>query len=330
MENKVFNSLIKYAKKDKILGLHISYYNNGNIYTYDYGHTNASKNVPINNQTLFEIGSITKPIIGTLFSILLQKNLVDLESPISLFFKPTDINPIFELITVKDIFTHTSGLPRIPNVLFEKMKDEEDPYSCLTQNDLYEFLKNPQELKEPGQYCYSNLGYGILGEILKIITSKSLREISKELLFDKIKMNNTDIIENIESSKNIATGHTFLDKETRYWHNHVLAGAGCFLSCGNDMLEFLIENINLQETALSESIHFTHHPITKKVGMAWHYKNSFLSKIIGYQGYIWHNGMTGGFSSFICFNKKKKVGLILLANKAIPLDSYFYNFSSYF
>lgn len=330
MDNKVFNSLDNYAKKDKIVGLHISYYDNGVLHQSNFGYTNKNKSELINNQTLFEIGSVTKPIIATIFSILEQNKIINIERPVSYYFNFNSIHPIFELITIKNLLTHTSGLPRIPDNFLAKMDNPNDPYSSLTKDDLYDFLKAPSNIRKYGKYYYSNLGYGILGEILSIATSKSIQEISKETLFDKLNMNSTDIIRNVENRKNIAQGHNSLNKEASYWQNETLAGAGCFLSNGNDMSNYLFENINSSETSFGESIHNTHIPIEKNIGLAWHIKNSFLSKILGYSGYIWHNGMTGGFSSFIGFHKKKKVGLILLANKAVPLDSYFYNFSSYF
>lgn len=330
MEDKVLQSLTKYAQKDQIIGLHISYYNKGELSQFNHGYINNKKTEMVNNQTLFELGSLTKPIIATLYSLLTQDKVVNIEQPITYFFETRSIHPTFNSITIKDILTHTSGLPRIPEVFSNKMENEQDPYSCLTDDDLYKFLKAPSNLRRKGDYLYSNVGYGILGEILKIITSKSILEISKEALFRPLKMNSTDIINNLENSQNIAQGYTFENKETSYWHNEVLAGAGCFLSCGDDMSKYLFENINATETCINQSIHNTHSRLEKNVGWGWHFKNSFLSKILGYSDYIWHNGMTGGFSTFFCFNKKKKVGLVLIANKAIPLDSYFYNFSSYF
>ena len=330
MEDKILKSFIKYAKKDKIVGLHISYYNNGNFNQFNYGHTNKNETELVNNKTLFEIGSITKPIIATIYSILQGNKIIDIERPVSYYFRTNSVHPIFESITVKNILTHTSGLPRIPDIFLNKMDNKQDPYSCLRIEDLYQFLKTPSNLNKNGKYNYSNLGYGILGEILRITTSKSIQEISNEVLFDKLNMSSTNVVTNLENRGNVAQGYNFIDEETSYWHNEVLAGAGCFLSCGDDMIKYLVENVNSRCTTFNESIHNTHFPFTKSVGLAWHFKNSFFSKILGYSGYIWHNGMTGGFSSFICFHKKKKVGLVLLANKAMPLDSYFYNFSSYF
>ncbi len=330
MENKVLNALVNYAQKDKLTGLHISYYHDGAIFQHNHGYTDDSKNELIDNQTLFEIGSVTKPIVAVLYSVLLQENRIHLQKPVSDYFDPDSIHPIFELLTIQDILTHTSGLPRLPDVLYKKMTDMQDPYSCLILEDLYDYLKYPEELNKPGKYSYSNLGYGILAEVLKRITSKSLQETASELLFEKLGMVHTRTIGKDEKGAGISTGYTLSGQKNKHWHNEVLAGAGCFLSNGHDMLKFLIENINTRETSINKAIHFTHIPITKKTGMAWHYKNSLLARVIGYNGYIWHNGMTGGFSSFICFNKKKNLGLVLLANKAVPLDSYFYKFSSYF
>ncbi len=331
MEDKIIKAFINYAQRDRIKGLHIAYYAKDTLHQYNHGYLNENQEQLINNETLFEIGSITKPIIAVLYSILLNRNKVDIEKTISYYINNHPLHPFFNTITLKDILAHIAGLPGLPRTFIKKMSAEvQDPYSTLRTDDLYNFLKKPEEITKPGKYHYSNIGYGILGEVLKSITSSSIYEISSELLFNELKMNRTDVINNLSTDSNIAAGYNFSDKPNKHWHNTVLEGAGCFLSCGNDMSKFLIANINPATSEIDQAIQYTHIPITNKSGMAWHYKNSFLSKILGYNGYIWHNGMTGGFSSFICFNKKKKNGLLLLANKAIPLESYFYRFVSYF
>lgn len=330
MVEKALPAFQKYSKKDKIPGLSLSIITGEKTVQHCFGNLGSTINTPVNDSTVFEIGSLTKPIVALVFSILSGKNEIDLDKPVSYYFKAGSVHPIFDIIIIKDILSHTSGLPRLPAFLLQKITDINDPYACLSRNDLYEYLQNPSEINKPGKYAYSNLGYGLLGEILKTHFNTSLYDITKELIFNPLNMHRTKPLEQFTDDNNIARGHTIKNNETPYWRDDVLEGAGFLLSCNGDMNKFLALQLSPVNYIIGDAVLRTHELLSPKTGMGWHIKNGFLARLLGYSGYIWHNGMTGGFSSYMAFNKKKKVGFTLLANKAIMLDSYFYRFASYF
>lgn len=318
------------ASSDKIVGMTFNLLSENADEQVCIGETSKNSNRSINNDTLFEIGSLTKPIIASLYSIFESRKSIDLQKSISFYLEARySMNPIFKFFKIEDILTHCSGLPRLPSGFLSKMENTVDPYSVLTMKDLESFFREPEGISKPGRYKYSNLGYGILGEILKTVFGKNLDELCTEYLFQGVNMNRTGTIRKFEQDDNKATGYTYKNQETAFWTGDILDGAGCFLSTNNDMSTFLKLNLGHYDTPVTEAIMKTHILRTKKTGLSWHHKNGIFARMLGYSGFIWHNGMTGGFSSYMAFNKEKNTGINLMANKAYPLASYFYYYSSF-
>ncbi len=327
---KINKKFTRYTTNDKIPGLTTFIFSEKNPAQINIGDISKETGSGINNDTLFEIGSLTKPIIASLYSILETKKAIDLQKSVSHYLKGEyELDPIFDDFKIEDILTHTSGLPGLPDSFFSKMNNSDDPYSVLNRHDLENFFMKPEGITRTGRYNYSNLGYGILGEILKTIFSASLDELTGTYLFSAVNMPRTGSLKKFSEDKNIATGYTNNNLVSPFWTGDVLDGAGSFLSTNNDMAEFLKLNLGYYDTPVTEAILRTHIQRTKNTGLGWHFKNNILSKLLGYPGFTWHNGMTGGFSSYMAFNRKKKCGIVLMANKATLLDSYFYYYSSY-
>jgi CubicO group peptidase (beta-lactamase class C family) len=327
MDDKIIKSLFNYAAKDKVNNMSIAYLNlNTNILVKEH-YNSSTCHIEATAGSLYEIGSLTKLFTSLAFGILKDNAEINIENSVK-YYLGRKVSDFFNEITIKQLITHTSGLPRLPNSLTVKMGDHKDPYNSLLPSDLYEFLLNPNEISTNRKYNYSNLGYGILAEILSNISQKSYFESVKELILDPLKMSSTSTIDKVKNSKMLINGYQYNNAPTPHWHNEVLAGAGCLISTLDDMTIFLMANLrNIANTP--NLVALTDERLSNKMTYGWHLKNGIVSKLLGYSDFLWHNGMTGGFSSFICYSKSKKCGLIILANKAINLDSYFYNYSSF-
>src|SRR5215471_11833244 len=125
----------------------------------------------VDGDTVFEIGSITKVFTSLLLADMVQRGEVKLDDPISKFLPPSVKVPTRNgrEITLADLATHTSGLPRLPdnmgklNLLFHM----DNPYADYTVADLYAFLSDYKLPRDIGaEYEYSNLGGGLLGHVL--------------------------------------------------------------------------------------------------------------------------------------------------------------------
>ena len=117
--------------------------------------------------TVFEIGSVGKVFTALLLADMAQRGKVALGDPAAQYLPPTVRMPEFNArpITLEDLATHYSGLPRLPANFAPR--DPDNPYTDYTVALLYEFLSNYELPRNAGaQYVYSNLGYGLLGHIL--------------------------------------------------------------------------------------------------------------------------------------------------------------------
>lgn len=285
------------------------------------GQADKHDSITLDETSLFEIGSITKTFTGVLLADMVIKGELDLEDPVSKFLPkgismPTRNN---EQITLLHLATHRSGLPRLPTDF--KPKDMTNPYADYTVEMMYEFLSNYQLPRDIGKTPeYSNLGVGLLGHVLSLKAGMSYEDLVKERILTPLGMHNTSITLNTKQQKQLTTGHDITGTATSHWDFPALAGAGAFRSSGEDMLLFLAVNIDPNTTPLSAAI-----PLSQK------FQNSFgtISLSIGLNWlitstpdgeFIWHNGGTGGYRSYIAFSKKAKRGVVVLANSQDNTD----------
>lgn len=331
MINHIGKIVDHFVKKNGIKSFSTSIYFKGHDFVKNLGNIDDSSNIPVDRFSLFEIGSITKTITAILLQILHEKSLLDTSKSIYYYLGSEKCHPIFKEINIKNILSHTSGLPRLDPEFDKNVIDLANPYLNYTNESLASFLKEPYNIEEPGNYNYSNLGYGILSYIVEYLFNKPYEHLVEEEFFSKVGMNRTYTIDTLPNDKNITAGYTNNNILNPYWNVNVMKGAGCFFSCSNDLLRFIKINLNIDigDEKISKAISSTQILQTKEMALGWHYKNGFLAKLLLYKGYYWHNGMTGGFSSFICFNPKKQIGFSLLANKIVALDTLFYEFMGF-
>lgn len=265
---------------------------------------------PVENQKYtFEIGSITKVFTATLLADFVEKQKLNLDDYIQdyLDFK---INTESK-ITFKQLANHTSGLPRLPSNLNLWLVDQDNPYKDYNKEKLITYLTKEIKLnQEPGtKYEYSNLGAGILGFELATIANSSFESLLQDKIFTKYNMlNSSSKSENIKTK--LVKGLNPKGKNTPNWDFNVLTGAGAVFSTAEDLAQFVLAQFNYQNNALM----LTQKPTFKinkamSIGLGWHILKSEDSSEL-----IWHNGGTGGYTSSMAVNVKKKNGIIILSN----------------
>lgn len=311
-----------YLSNPHTKSLAIGVINKNKVNTFYYGQTDAANKTSIpDGNTLYEIGSISKVFTATLLADLVEKGTISLDDSITKFL-PDSVaqNPFLQNITFKQLANHTSGLPRLPNNLDKTIKfDPKNPYANYTRKDLFHYLKNISSQSEPGEnFEYSNLGYGLLGELIAIITNKSYSQNIKEIIADSLRMINTVEKANLKTQK-IVKVYSEQGQEVPIWDFQALAAAGGLKSTIHDLLHFTQHQFKLPETTIENAMmltrQFTYYlPPNTDIGLAWHM--NMVDDVIQY----WHNGGTGGSSSFIGLVPDKKSAIIVLSNSAISVD----------
>jgi D-alanyl-D-alanine-carboxypeptidase/D-alanyl-D-alanine-endopeptidase len=220
------------------------------------------------------------------------------------------------VITLKDLSTHTSGLPRLPTNF--SPKDPANPYADYSVEQMYQFLSGYTLTRDIGaQYEYSNLGGGLLGHVLARRAGMDYEALVRSRITAPLKMSSTAITLSPELKLRLATGHNERLIPVSNWDFPTLAGAGAIRSTANDLLDFLAVPLGYTTSPLAPSFERmlsvrmpTGQPGVD-VALAWH--------IFTTGGLIWHNGGTGGYRSFMGYDPKTRVGVVVLSNTATNL-----------
>lgn len=307
--------------KEQSYGLVIGVYKNGRSFTKGYGTVMKGKSIAPNGETSFELASTSKLFTTTLLQILCDRGIVHLDDKIADLLRDHVILPAAAAnTTLRHLATHTSGFPSLPQSMLEKMQDENNPYKDLKTQDLYDYLKTCTDKNPEGGFEYSNLGMGLLGHILALKMGCDYEEAVQRELLRPLGMNHTFVTIDSGNAAGIAQGYNELGNPTPVWTDSVLTGAGSFLSSAADMLLFIRANVD-KTHPLHTSLAATHIPQSgTDMALGWMLPDGY-DKFVGNKTILWHNGMAGGYASYIAIDPITGNGIIVLSNKSIDITS---------
>ena len=281
-----------------------------------YGSLNQGDPRPLNGDTIFEIGSVTKVFTSLLLSDMVQRGEVALADPVAKYL-PAEVKVPERggrVITLVDLSTHTSGLPRMPSNF--NPKDPANPYADYTAEQLFQFISSFQLTRDIGsQFEYSNLGGGLLGQALARRAGMDYEALVRTRITGPLGMGSTGITLSPEMKARLALGHNAKLLAVPNWDLPALAGAGALRSSANDMLTFLAANLGYMKSPLAPAMAAmlsvrrpTGAPGGGEIGLAWLITRPSEDEI------VWHNGGTGGYRSFMGYDAKTRVGIVVLSN----------------
>jgi CubicO group peptidase (beta-lactamase class C family) len=269
--------------------------------------------------TVYEIGSITKTFTATLLADAVLSGHVTLETPLA------QLLPDFKIptrgdkeITLVDIATQHSGLPRMPGNL---PPDEESlPRGNYDVSKLKAFLASYVLPRDPGAaYEYSNLGYGLLALALGRSAHTDYGNLLEHKIFIPLgkKLSGSALTNNMRV--HLAPGYGEDGKPAKSWDMNEFDGAGAIRSTAADMLLYMKANMGPASSPLVRAMKFAQVPrsdmdASNRIGLAW-------MKLSTDQGeFLWHNGGTFGYASFLCFSADGRHGVVVLANTFADVD----------
>ena len=338
LRTRITNIVQPLISSNKHMGIVVGVILEGESLVLGFGRKEHSTRQAPDGDTLFEIGSVTKVFTGTLLGIMAQKGEVDLRDPAQRYLPPSVCVPTFggKEITLIDLVTHTSGLPRLPDNPSSSseafsLSAVRNPYASYSNEDMYAFLTGHNLAREPGsEFAYSNLGMGLLGLALSRARNSTYEASVASLICEPLAMDDTVITLSAEQRSRLAQGYR--------WHSSVgflcipfraqnwdfqecFAGAGALRSTANDLLKFVAANLGCVDTPLLpvfEQMHRARHKIDDDVsiGMGW----LILQKESMPGPIVWHNGRTGGYCSFVGFCKANNSGVVVLTNSSRGMD----------
>ncbi|MCW5548101.1 MAG: serine hydrolase [Opitutaceae bacterium] len=264
---------------------------------------------------IFEIGSITKVFTGLLLAQAVLDGKTGLDDPIAKHL-PADLtlDPSVAAITLAQLASHTSGLPRLPDNL--NPTNPADPYANYGTEQLHDFLRRHRlEAPAPQPAAYSNLGTGLLGHLLAGIYGMTYAELVAAKITRPLGLDDTVITLNPEQESRFAIPHSG-STAVLPWSLNVLAGAGALRSTAADLAYFAQELMN-PESPLAEAFALARQPVAPFGGRSRIGLGFMIANRNG-QDVYYHGGGTGGFRSVLeLIPATGKATVLLLNNDAL-------------
>ena len=275
--------------------------------------------------TVFEIGSVTKVFTSIALADLELSGELGLDTPVQGLLGAEVRVPMRDgaEIALGHLATHSSGLPRLPDNLVPA--DWANPYADYTVERLYEFLTGHELARDIGDSVeYSNLGYGLLGHALALREGVDYETLIARRILESLEMSDTAVELTQPLRERLAAGHDERLRPVPNWDIPALAGAGALRSTVNDLLIFLEANLGLRQTPLHEAMERTHAPQVTDPAMGMDIGLGWIIADEGDRRFVWHNGATGGYSSFIGFDPQAREAVVVLSNSVISVDGLAY------
>jgi CubicO group peptidase (beta-lactamase class C family) len=306
-----------YIQKGNTSGLVLALIDKDKVRKYSYGSVSKQiKQLPDAENTIFEIGSITKTFNSLMLAEEVVAGRMRLNDPINLYLP--DSIPALKFqgkpITLQDLANHTSGFPRLPANIFNAKVDPKDPYKHYISDSLYSFLMHYHPVIMPGTvFSYSNYGAGVLSTILERKLRSSFEQLIISRICKPLAMMHTSVTLNAAAQKNFAQGYNETGEATAPWDLASLKGSGAIRSTLNDMVKYTRAQMDIK-APLGKAMALTHKPTfvgkAQSMGLGWRI-NQF-----GQHTYFHHSGGTGGFRSFVGFDPDRQVAIVILSNAA--------------
>jgi serine-type D-Ala-D-Ala carboxypeptidase/endopeptidase len=282
-----------------------------------YGTAGEANSRPLDGDTVFEIGSITKVFTALLLADMVGRGEVELTDPVAKYLPPEGRPKTFDNqeISLLDLATYTSGLPRLPTNM--DSRDKANPYADYTVEQLYKFLSDYTPKYYPGShYEYANLGFGLLGHVLSLRAGRSYEELVTSRICEPLGLNDTRITLTPAMRERLAQGHDTSLHVVPGWDLPTLAGAGALRSTANDMLRFLDACQGKRETSLGPAI-----ASLLKVRRQTEIKDLYVAagwfvETARGDELVVKDGGTGGYATFIGYSARTGIAAVLLSNTA--------------
>jgi beta-lactamase class C len=325
-------------QEHSIPGMAVAIALNGKRYYYNYGLASRESGHTVSQDTLFEIGSVSKTFTATLASYAQALGKLSMSDSASRHL-PALRGSAFDKISLLDLGTYTAGgLPlQFPN----EVNDQEK---------MIGYYQNWQPAYPAGSHrLYSNPSIGLFGFLAALSMGNPYRDLIENTLFPKLGLVNSYIQVPEDKMRRYAHGYTKANTPIRVKPGLFDAEAYGVKSSSADMIRFVLANMNAAdlEKPLQQAIATTQTGYFKVGGMTqglgWELypypieldrlidgnssqiileanKTTRLTPPLAPQGNVLINktGSTNGFGAYVAFVPAKGIGIVMLANKNYP------------
>lgn len=292
-----------------IPGIIIGTINKGEQSFYTAGWANVEKKQKFSANTQLEIGSITKTFTAFIVeSVLRNKGIADTAFILSYLPDSVKANKGLAAIRFIHLLNHTAGFPRLPSNLHVSVNMPQ-PYEGYNRSKLYSYLVSAK-VQPIGNVDYSNLGMGLAGDLVEIISGKSYSQLLEQYISKPFQLKETALSANERLPK--STGYFKKEQPAFYWNMEALVGAGAIKSTAADMLQYAAYILQHKDDPILQNVLSPTAKLNAQISVAksWH-----IFSIANNPPIAWHNGGTYGFSTFIAINNTTQQAVFLAINE---------------
>ena len=299
------------------------------IFEKSYGLANEKSKEKLDEQTVFELASVSKQFTAMGIVQLAKSRKLSYNDLISKYIPELGK---YENITIKNLLTHTSGLPDYINL----SKNNWDKTKIATNDDminLFEKLEPKKKFEPNDKWDYSNTGYLLLATIIERVSGSSFEQYLKETIFEPLKMENTFIYRRRfqpKEIKNYAQGYFYSDSlkrkilpdelgtDFKAIYLDGVVGDGMVNSNVRDLLKWdraLYENhlINNEDRKIIFSSYKTKGNLKTDYGFGW-----MIDSTKTYGKVVSHSGGWAGYITHIERHIDNDRTVIVLQNNSTP------------
>ncbi|MBZ0278796.1 MAG: beta-lactamase family protein, partial [Anaerolineae bacterium] len=192
--------------KWRIPGLALGIYHRGEVAVMGFGVTNADHPLPVTDETLFQVGSVTKTFVGTAVMRLVEMGKLALDATVQTYLPEFHVRDetASTQATLRHLLTHTCGWA---GDVFRNTGAGEDALARYVAG-----MANLEQLAPVGTlFSYNNAAFSVLGRIIEIVTGKTFEAALSELVLTPLGLENTYIFPADVMTRRFVVGHRVTD-----------------------------------------------------------------------------------------------------------------------
>lgn len=297
--------------KNPEVGISIGFIDNGKEYFFNYGKISRKSKLDVDENTIYEIGSVTKLLTANLLAQAQGEGKLKIDDFIDNYLPEEYIlsEKIKGKLKILDLASHQSGLPDFD---FKNLM-ELNPNQPLdiSKETVHSIINDSTELLDYGNYRYSTISYVLMGMILENIYAKDFDRLVKEKILVPSQMENT--LTTDYNVKNKVIGYDINGAEQEYFNwNSLSAPAGLLKSNTSDMTKFLKKLLS-NEGKISKATTITENTFYKNTQREIGFGQQIEQN--GDDTFFYKTGDTFSGSSILAYDKKSNWGIIILINQ---------------
>ncbi len=331
--DRVVDSVVRnWLRTSYSAGMTIGVYTGGTATFYGYGETKAGNGRLPDENSLYEIGSISKTFTALLLAKRYNAGVLNPDSCISLYL-PDSLPRLAwkeKPITLTHLSNHSSGIPSLPlNFKVVPGYNNGDPYRSYSREMLLHYLKSFTPYREPGKnFEYSNMGVAILGQVLELQSGKRYHDLVNREICRPLGLRHTGQFPARLRRVNRTSGYTGTGDATPPWTFQAFAAAGALHSTAADLLRYARFVLQPGQGPLADALERTLVPALRtgpatQTGLGW-----FL-QTTQQKTFITHSGGTGGYRSTLLICRGTGDAVVVLSNTAIEVDALAFSIMEY-